>query len=355
MARSIRAPSAIATVLRPFITSCLGTIPVMACLGRGRNPAVVLAYHDLRDGGDPDAWWRVDVSSFRAHLQCLSRVGRFISPDGLDAPGADASEGLQFLLTFDDGFANNCRLALPVLRDLGVHALFFVSTHHVLTGEPFWFDRLVSGLQREQVTALDLRALGLREYRFRPAPPERRWDDIDRFLRDLKGLGNPGDEAVDGILQFVHDRHGRPGDAESFRPLNRAELAEMAGSGLCHFGTHGHRHEILTKLAPGALSESLSRSKRELERLTGAAVTEIAYPNGDVTPPVIEACRVAGYRRGYAVSRGTFSERRDEFTIPRLLIGGYDSARTVLGKVGEVLLRRRLGLAGRGRTAVAAG
>ena len=171
MARSIRAPSAIATVFRPFITSCLGTIPVMACLGRGRNPAVVLAYHDLRDGGDPDAWWRVDVSSFRAHLQCLSRVGRFISPDGLDAPGADASEGLQFLLTFDDGFANNCRLALPVLRDLGVHALFFVSTHHVLTGEPFWFDRLVSGLQREQVTALDLRALGLREVPVPPRPP----------------------------------------------------------------------------------------------------------------------------------------------------------------------------------------
>jgi len=301
--------------------------------------------------GDPDAWWRVEVPSFRAQLQGLARVGRFIPPDGLEGQAADSSRGPRFLLTFDDGFANNCRLALPVLRDLGVHALFFVSTHHVLTGEPFWFDRLVSGLQRDRVTALDLRALGLREYRFRPGPSRRRWDDIDCFLRDLKRLGNPGDEPVDRILRFVNDRPGSTPDTGRFRPLNPEELAEMARSGVCHFGTHGHRHEILTKLAPGALSESLSRSKRELEGLTGAPVTEIAYPNGDVSPAVIEACRAAGYRRGYVVSRGTFAERRDQFTIPRLMVGGYDSARTVLGRVTEVVLRHGLGGLPAGRAA----
>ncbi|MEJ7665168.1 MAG: polysaccharide deacetylase family protein [Hymenobacter sp.] len=52
---------------------------------------------------------------------------------GLDPAGKYA------LITFDDGYFNN-HLALPVLRRYGVPATFFISSHHVLSGQAFWWD-----------------------------------------------------------------------------------------------------------------------------------------------------------------------------------------------------------------------
>ena len=41
------------------------------------------------------------------------------------------------MLTFDDGYYNN-HLALPVLEEFDVPALFFISTNHVKQQKCFW-------------------------------------------------------------------------------------------------------------------------------------------------------------------------------------------------------------------------
>ena len=43
-------------------------------------------------------------------------------------------------ITFDDGYADNCRFAIPLLLKLGIPLTYFVSTDHVLRGKPFPHD-----------------------------------------------------------------------------------------------------------------------------------------------------------------------------------------------------------------------
>ena len=79
------------------------------------------------------------------HLRLLKRVANFVHPEEILDRRLFSSRRLHFLLTFDDGLINNYRLGFPVLQRYEIPALFFVSTWHMVSGEPFWFNRIIGG------------------------------------------------------------------------------------------------------------------------------------------------------------------------------------------------------------------
>jgi peptidoglycan/xylan/chitin deacetylase (PgdA/CDA1 family) len=312
-----------------------------------RHRLVVLCYHDVRADDDFSSWLRVSVSTFRAHLAALASLGRFVSPAALEADSTWSESGWRFLITFDDGYLNNLTMALPVLEEFSAPALFFVSTGHLVSGEPFWFDRLVTRIQSARLRRLDLSRFGLRLYTFAADDGAERWDDIDAVLSDVKRLGNPGHPEVDRLLAHMDAEYGNmaaTADAR-LRPLRPEELRTMAKSPVVHVGSHGHRHEILTRLDERSLDVALTRSKTILEDLLDRPVNAIAYPNGDSDRRVSEACARAGYRHGYAARAGLVGSESDVWQLPRILIGGYDSASVVTRRIHEVACRRAVGRA----------
>lgn len=315
----------------------LGSTRVFAWARRWVDrPLLVLCYHDLREAGDLDSWLRVETSAFREHLKLLSNRGEFIQPSALSHVDELQGDGPFFLLTFDDGYSNNLRLAVPILREYDVPALFFVSTHHLITGERFWFDRVVDGVQATRTTRVDLRQFGLRRYRFPARDDVRRWEAIQGLLSDIKRIGNPGTPAVNRVVDHLASLAEQDSRVTEWcRPLRVEELQEMASTGLCHFGSHGHRHEILTLLDEKPLNETLVNSRRILEGLLGVPVTDLAYPNGNHDDRVAAACREAGYERAFGVEPALLGRGHDPFRIPRLLVGGYDSA----GQLASVMNR----------------
>lgn len=65
---------------------------------------------------------------FAAQLRWLGRSWKFVSPQLFaDMMNGDAPiEGANLLITFDDGFASNRKIAEEVLNPMGIQALFFV-------------------------------------------------------------------------------------------------------------------------------------------------------------------------------------------------------------------------------------
>jgi peptidoglycan/xylan/chitin deacetylase (PgdA/CDA1 family) len=307
-----------------------------------RGGLIVLCYHDVRERHDFTSWLRVDLDSFSAHLEALSRLGTFADPAALDEEAA-ADDRPTFLITFDDGYVNNLRLAAPVLEGAGVPALFFVSTHHLVTQERFWFDRVVNPIQAARLTRLDLTRFGLREYRFPVPDGAQRWEGIERLLVDLKSLGNEAHPTVRDVLAALDDEHGAaaaPFD-EAFRPIAPQELAELVQRRGLRAGSHAHRHEILTYLEPEAVEASAAESKRILEKITGGRIVQIAYPNGNHNAAVREVCARAGFRQGFVASPGIVRGQCDPMRVPRLLVGGYDTPRDVVAAVNLLRLRAR--------------
>lgn len=305
---------------------------------------VVLGYHDLRSPGDFASWMRVEVGRFRDQLEVLSSVGRFLAPSDLSRRTALPAGSLSFLVTFDDGYANHLYLAAPVLESMRIPALFFISTLHMASGEPFWFDRVVTRLQAARLDRLDLSRFGLREYRFAPGDDRRRWEGIQPLLRDLKRLGNAADSDVAMVLDYLDAEYGEvaaPYD-RSFRPITTSEASAVAARPGLTLGSHAHRHDILTRLGDAALGTSLEVSRQLLTQAAARPIEDIAYPNGDHDVRVRAACQRAGYHRGYTAERGLASHEGDSMLIPRLLVGGYDTVRDLLAGINRLLIASRL-------------
>jgi peptidoglycan/xylan/chitin deacetylase (PgdA/CDA1 family) len=94
-------------------------------LGRRFRRLVILCYHGVRPEERPAFSWQMDA---------LLRAGSPVFPDEVPP---DGGKDLLVAVTFDDGFENILRDALPVLREKRIPAMIFVPSG-CLGGEPMW-------------------------------------------------------------------------------------------------------------------------------------------------------------------------------------------------------------------------
>jgi len=100
----------------------------------------ILTYHSIDSSGSPVS---VSEETFRAHARFLGS-GRVGVVPLADLPALPDEEDA-VALTFDDGFLNFSRLAMPLLADLGLPATVFVVSDAVGTTNA-WGGREVPGI-----------------------------------------------------------------------------------------------------------------------------------------------------------------------------------------------------------------
>ncbi|MEJ2648984.1 MAG: polysaccharide deacetylase family protein, partial [Sedimentisphaerales bacterium] len=101
-------------------------------------PVVVLLYHRVTALPSDPQLLAVSPDNFRAHMQFLKNnfsVVRF-EEDWVKVKKPALA------ITFDDGYADNAREALPILEEMGMPATFFVSSGTIGTWQEFWWDEL---------------------------------------------------------------------------------------------------------------------------------------------------------------------------------------------------------------------
>jgi peptidoglycan/xylan/chitin deacetylase (PgdA/CDA1 family) len=104
-----------------------------------RVPIAVLFYHRIADDG-PTSWTlsnqgfarQIDWLADRFEMISLEEVQRRIRNGDSTRPAVS--------ITFDDGYAENCRQAIPLLIKKGIPCTYFVTLDHVLHGRPFAHD-----------------------------------------------------------------------------------------------------------------------------------------------------------------------------------------------------------------------
>jgi peptidoglycan/xylan/chitin deacetylase (PgdA/CDA1 family) len=106
----------------------------LARMARSHERGMVLRYHALTDGTAPVMHAAPDicmsVEAFRLQMAFVKRAYTVVPldalVDGMARGGAFPRRPLA--ITFDDGYADNHRLGLPVLRALGLPATIYVAT-----------------------------------------------------------------------------------------------------------------------------------------------------------------------------------------------------------------------------------
>jgi peptidoglycan/xylan/chitin deacetylase (PgdA/CDA1 family) len=120
-------------------------------------PLIVLYYHRIAD--DRATPWTVSNALFARQIHWLARRFRFVSLAEAQRRIRQGGNGEPCVsITFDDGYAENCRHALPLLIKERIPCTYFVTVQNVLKGEPFSHD-LVRGHRCPPNSLEQLRAL----------------------------------------------------------------------------------------------------------------------------------------------------------------------------------------------------
>ena len=105
----------------------------------GRAPVMVLFYHRIADRDLND--WSMPFSTFARQLRWLQQNVELISvAEARHRVAAGRNDRPAVAITFDDGYAENCQRALPLLIEQQIPVTYFVASRHVIEGRPFPHD-----------------------------------------------------------------------------------------------------------------------------------------------------------------------------------------------------------------------
>lgn len=176
------------------------------------------------------------------------------------------------VITFDDGYADNAEVALPLLRKHGLAATFFVATGF-LDGGRMWNDTVIEALRRCRQDSVDLEALGLGRLDLRSVAQRRA--AIEAVLPRIKYRPLAAREEM---LSELLDACGHPALPGGLM-MRSAQVQQLHAEGM-EIGGHTVNHPILTELDDAAAGIEIREGRRRLQDITGAGVDVFAYPNG---------------------------------------------------------------------------
>lgn len=315
------------------------TNPLYKFIGDRLSPAgararlSILIYHRVLAERDPIFPNDPTVASFDAQMAGLKRAFNVLPlPEAVSRLKAGTLPARAACITFDDGYADNLTLAMPILKNHGLHATFFIATAY-LDGGRMFNDTVIEAIRRSPLAALDLTEMGLG--RFNIAGPEEKALAIGHILPKVKYLTvEQREAAVERIAELA--ACGRlPDDLM----MTTEQLKQLSESGM-EIGGHTARHPILAKLDTAAAREEIVAGKDFLERVLGNRVRLFAYPNGkpgmDYLPEQAAIVRESGFDAAVSTQGGSATQSGDMFQLPRFTPWSPKPARFVPMLLGNL-------------------
>lgn len=287
----------------------------MGLLGalRGRR-LTILIFHRVHARADPLFPGEPDAQRFRRIARYLRRTFKVLSLG--DAAMALARRELParaLVITFDDGYADNAEVALPILREHGLTATFFVSTGF-LDGGRMWNDTVIECVRRSSRADVDLACLGLGCLPL--GNLDERRTALETILRKVKYLDLAGREQVLPLIQRAFAVEALPSDL-----MMRSDQVRLLHRSGMEIGGHTVHHPILAALPVDAATSEIAQGKQRLEAIVQAPVEVFAYPNGkphqDYRHEHVQAASRLGFRAAVSTAPGAAGDGADPYQLPR--------------------------------------
>jgi peptidoglycan/xylan/chitin deacetylase (PgdA/CDA1 family) len=217
------------------------------------------------------------------------------------------------VITFDDGYADNVEVALPILQSCGLVATFFVSSGF-LDGGRMWNDSVIEVVRTCPRAEIDLTTFDLGSCSL--AGPAARRAAIENLLPRIKYLTLDARQTAIAHLQERSGVHALPTNlmmsSDQLRQLHRAGM---------EIGGHTVHHPILTTLTLPDAETEIRAGRSRLQEIIDAPVDVFAYPNGnpgrDYDHRHVDLLRRLGFSGAVSTARGVARIGDDLFQLPR--------------------------------------
>ena len=218
-------------------------------------------------------------------------------------------------ITFDDGYADNHDVALPILQRHGLKSTFFVATGF-LDGGRMWNDTVIESVRLTPLPVLQLDSLLGPEFAALSVDTVAKKRAVIQGIIGALKYRSLEDRTVlaDQIARVarVHLPTGLMMTSGQVRALRRAGM---------QIGAHTVTHPILANLDGVATRAEIANSKRELENLLDERVGLFAYPNGkpgvDYNAESVAVVRELGFDGAVSTRWAASTLGTDVYQIPR--------------------------------------
>lgn len=279
-----------------------------------RKRFLILSYHRVLDSQDSLRPQQTFASAFEGQAKVLAKFFNVI--DLSDIPAMLESNAVPpraVAMSFDDGYQDNFRTALPIIQKYKLTASFFIATGY-LGGGIMWNDEIIEAIRHCKCSRIDLSEIGLRDFPVVSTSEKR--GTIAVLITELKYLpASIRREAVDYIVRKTGAEI--PNDLM----MTPANVIDMCTEGM-NIGAHTVNHPILSNVSQVEARSEIIESKRYLENLLDDSVDAFAYPNGkpkiDYLPEHVEIVRNAGFKMAVSTSHGSNDIDCDRLQMARI-------------------------------------
>jgi len=286
----------------------------------------ILIYHRVLPAPDLLLHEEVDAALFDWQMRLTKECFCVLPLDeGIDRMERGTLPPRALAITFDDGYADNVTVALPILQRYGLQATFFIATDF-LDGGRMWNDSIIETFRRASGNLLDLDHLNLGRHPI--ATTKERRTATDAVIAEIKY--RPTDARLD-IVDAIREaaRASLPDDlmmsTEQVRLLHRAGMT---------IGGHTCSHPILTRVPDDQARAEIVEGGRILANIVGEPIALFAYPNGrpgaDYDARHVRIVREAGFKAAVTTSWGAARRDSDRFQLPRFTPWDRSSGRFLL-------------------------
>jgi peptidoglycan/xylan/chitin deacetylase (PgdA/CDA1 family) len=306
--------------------------------GKANARLSILIYHRVLPVRDPLFPGEVDAQEFEHQMRLVQSSFNILSlADAVRAirnktlpPGAAC-------VTFDDGYADNAEVALPILRKLGIPATFFVATGF-LNGGRMWNDTVIELVRTAPGPLLNLEAVGFGQIDVSDTP--HRQEAISNLIGKLKYLPlQERQERIDALC--CHVGLALPNNLM----MSSRQVKELHDAGM-DIGGHTINHPILARLDAQTARREIAEGKEILEGMIGAPVRLFAYPNGkpakDYLAEHVGIVKDLGFDAAVSTAWGAISSDPDVFQLPRFTPWDRGANKFLLRMARNLLKRAEL-------------
>jgi peptidoglycan/xylan/chitin deacetylase (PgdA/CDA1 family) len=286
-----------------------------------RRRVVVLMYHRVLPAGRAAASFSspaivITPETFEMHMKAL---GRWFKPlAARDWLAAEPRERA-CLVTFDDGWYDNLKYALPILERTRVPMLLFAATNYIDSHDCFWQETLATllfaarGKRGGEDALLVFDELGARELGY--------VDGADARRAALAAVARVKARKLDPHHLIRRLRAALPVADQALSPEDRfltlTELRTLTASDRITLGSHSMSHARLPLETDAVIEAELEGSRDVIHEWTGTPPRTLAYPNGDHDGRVVDAARRAGYQVAFTTEVGHHVPGSDPLRIRR--------------------------------------
>ncbi|SDY34167.1 Peptidoglycan/xylan/chitin deacetylase, PgdA/CDA1 family [Nitrosomonas halophila] len=273
----------------------------------------ILIYHRVLPESDPLFGSGGDIVDFGLQLKYLVRNFKVLPLfEAVNRLRDGTLPARAACITFDDGYADNEAIALPLLNKFGLPATFFIAAGF-LDGGRMWNDTVIESFRHAQGNTIDLREIDLGLHTITTLPDRRQalFATIDALkYMDPKLRQTQVEKLANLIAADLPDDLMMT--ADQVRTLHRNGM---------EIGGHTMNHPILARLDDASARIEIAEGKAKLEAITGAPVRFFAYPNGkpgkDYLPAHVAMLKELGFEAAVSTAWGAARHGSDMYQLPR--------------------------------------